>query len=237
MDIAGKVFIVTGGASGLGEGTARMLAGARRQGRRRRPAGRAGRGASPPRSAAASSAATSARRPTARRSSPRRSALGKLVGLVNCAGIAPGGEDRRQGRRASARAVHQDDHRQPDRQLQHDPARRRGDEQERARADRRARRADLDRQRRRLRRPDRPGRLLGVEGRHRRHDPADRPRPGAQRHPQHDDRAGHLRHADAVHHARTRCRRRWPRACRSRAASARRPTTPSWCTRSSPTTC
>ena len=28
MDIAGKVFIVTGGASGLGEGTARMLAAA-----------------------------------------------------------------------------------------------------------------------------------------------------------------------------------------------------------------
>ena len=28
MDIAGKVFIVTGGASGLGEGTARMLASA-----------------------------------------------------------------------------------------------------------------------------------------------------------------------------------------------------------------
>ena len=26
MNIAGKVFIVTGGASGLGEGTARMLA-------------------------------------------------------------------------------------------------------------------------------------------------------------------------------------------------------------------
>ncbi|OYU73422.1 MAG: 3-hydroxyacyl-CoA dehydrogenase, partial [Burkholderiales bacterium PBB5] len=28
MDIAGKVFIVTGGASGLGEGTVRMLAAA-----------------------------------------------------------------------------------------------------------------------------------------------------------------------------------------------------------------
>ena len=28
MEIAGKVFIVTGGASGLGEGTARMLAAA-----------------------------------------------------------------------------------------------------------------------------------------------------------------------------------------------------------------
>ena len=45
---------------------------------------------SPPRSAAASCAATSPRRPTARRSSPPRSALGKLVGLVNCAGIALG---------------------------------------------------------------------------------------------------------------------------------------------------
>ena len=41
MEIKGKVFIVTGGASGLGEGTARMLAAARRQGRHRRPAGRA----------------------------------------------------------------------------------------------------------------------------------------------------------------------------------------------------
>ena len=71
MDIKGKVFIVTGGASGLGEGTARMLAAhggkvvvadlqadkgeARRQGDRRR----------------ASSSATSARRPTARPWSPR----------------------------------------------------------------------------------------------------------------------------------------------------------------------
>ena len=44
------------------------------------------------------------------------------------------------------------------------------------------------------------------QGRRRRHDLADRPRPGAQRHPQHDDRPGHLRHADAVHHARRRCR-------------------------------
>ena len=58
MDIAGKVFIVTGGASGLGEGTARMLARERRQGRHRRPAGRQGRGASPRRSAAPSSSAT-----------------------------------------------------------------------------------------------------------------------------------------------------------------------------------
>ncbi len=71
MDIQGKVFIVTGGASGLGEGTARMLAanGAKvvvadmqvekgeavAQGYRRRP----------------SSSATSATKPTARPWWPR----------------------------------------------------------------------------------------------------------------------------------------------------------------------
>jgi NAD(P)-dependent dehydrogenase (short-subunit alcohol dehydrogenase family) len=88
MDIAGKVFIVTGGASGLGEGTARMLAAhggkvviadlqvergeavaqgdrrrlrqVRRQPGSRRPGGRS-RGHRP----------------------------GQAVGLVNCAGIAP----------------------------------------------------------------------------------------------------------------------------------------------------
>ena len=42
---------------------------------------------------------------------------------------------------------------------------------------RRARRLRQHRLDRRLRRPDRPGRLLGVEGRHRRPHPAGRPRP------------------------------------------------------------
>ena len=42
MEIKGKVFIVTGGASGLGEGTARMLAAARRHGGDRRHAGKTG---------------------------------------------------------------------------------------------------------------------------------------------------------------------------------------------------
>ena len=182
-------------------------------------------------------AATSPRRPTARRWSPPRSALGKLVGLVNCAGIALGIKTvGKEGAhplasftktinvnligsfnmiRLAAEAMCKND----------------------AGADRRARRADLDRQRRRLRRPDGPGRLFGLQGRHRRHDPADRPRPGAQRHPQHDHRPGHLRHADDVHHARRAAGRRSPRACPSRAAWAPRPTTPSWCTTSSPTTC
>jgi hypothetical protein len=39
------------------------------------------------------------------------------------------------------------------------------------------------------------------QGRRGGHDAAHRARPGAQRHPQHDHRAGHLRHADAVWHA------------------------------------
>ena len=59
------------------------------------------------------------------------------------------------------------------------------------------------------------------QGRRGRHDAADRARPGAQRHPQHDHRARHLRHADAVHACRRKCRTRWPPACRSRAGSAR----------------
>jgi NAD(P)-dependent dehydrogenase (short-subunit alcohol dehydrogenase family) len=88
MDIAGKVFIVTGGASGLGEGTARMLA---REGgkvvvadlqteRGQALAGEIGATfvtcdvSSETDGAAVVAKAVS---------------LGKLVGLVNCAGIAP----------------------------------------------------------------------------------------------------------------------------------------------------
>jgi NAD(P)-dependent dehydrogenase (short-subunit alcohol dehydrogenase family) len=71
MEIKGKVFIVTGGASGLGEGTARMLAAnggtvviADMQAEKGEAVAR--------RSAAPSSSATSARRPTARPWWPRR---------------------------------------------------------------------------------------------------------------------------------------------------------------------
>ena len=55
------------------------------------------------------------------------------------------------------------------------PHRRHGDEHDRAAGVRRARRDRQHRLGRRVRRPDRPGRVLGVEGRRRRHDPADRP--------------------------------------------------------------
>ena len=88
MDISGKVFIVTGGASGLGEGTARMLAA---QGgkvvvadlqleRGQAVAGEiGGRFVKCDVSQEADGQAAVA----------EALALGKLVGLVNCAGIAP----------------------------------------------------------------------------------------------------------------------------------------------------
>ena len=88
MDISGKVFIVTGGASGLGEGTARMLA---REGgtvvvadlqeeRGRAVAAEIG-GAFVRCDVSQESDAAAAVAEAVRR--------GKLVGLVNCAGIAP----------------------------------------------------------------------------------------------------------------------------------------------------
>ena len=200
MEIKGKVFIVTGGASGLGEGTARMLA---REGASVVVADlQAERGAAVAAeiggrfvrcdvsqeadgqrvvaeararaSSSASSTAPASGRPRARSASDGAHALGLFAKVVTVNLIGSFNMIR-----LAAEAM----------------------SRERAGADRRARRADLDGERRRLRRADRPGGLFGVEGRHRRHDLADRARPVAQRHPQHDDRAGHLRHADALHHA------------------------------------
>jgi NAD(P)-dependent dehydrogenase (short-subunit alcohol dehydrogenase family) len=88
MDIAGKVFIVTGGASGLGEGTARMFAA---NGGRvviadlQEQAGR---------QVAAETGGTFVRCDVSQEADAQAAvaaaaSLGKLVGLVNCAGIAP----------------------------------------------------------------------------------------------------------------------------------------------------
>jgi NAD(P)-dependent dehydrogenase (short-subunit alcohol dehydrogenase family) len=104
----------------------------RRQGGHRRPAGRRAR---PWREiGGAFVRATSARRPTARPWWPPPLALGKLMGLVNCAGIAPAVKTVGKDGAHPLATVHQDHHGQPDRQLQHDPPGRRGDVQERARA-------------------------------------------------------------------------------------------------------
>ena len=105
--------------------------------------------------------------------------LGPLRALVNSAGI--GWAQRtigRDGEYASAHdleAVQAGDRDQPDRDLRRGPARRDRDEPQRAR---RRRRAGRDRQPgvgRGLRRPDRPGGVRRVQGRHRRDDPARSP--------------------------------------------------------------
>ena len=61
--------------------------------------------------------------------------MGKLMGLVNCAGIAIGVKTVGKDGPHPLALVRQGDQHQPGRQLQHDPPRRRGDVQERARAD------------------------------------------------------------------------------------------------------
>jgi len=88
MDIAGKVFIVTGGASGLGEGTARMLAA--HGGKPVIADLQAERG----QAIAQELGGVFVRCDVSQEDDGRAvvaaaTSLGKLMGLVNCAGIAP----------------------------------------------------------------------------------------------------------------------------------------------------
>ncbi|MCK6432583.1 MAG: 3-hydroxyacyl-CoA dehydrogenase [Burkholderiaceae bacterium] len=88
MDISGKVYIVTGGASGLGEGTARMLA---REGGRVVIADlQADKGQALATELGGAFVRCDVSQETDGRAVVAQAlALGKLVGLVNCAGIAP----------------------------------------------------------------------------------------------------------------------------------------------------
>jgi NAD(P)-dependent dehydrogenase (short-subunit alcohol dehydrogenase family) len=88
MDIAGKVFIVTGGASGLGEGTARMLA---REGASVVIADlQADKGQALAKELGGRFVRCDVSQEADGRSAiAAATALGKLMGLVNCAGIAP----------------------------------------------------------------------------------------------------------------------------------------------------
>jgi NAD(P)-dependent dehydrogenase (short-subunit alcohol dehydrogenase family) len=88
MDIAGKVFIVTGGASGLGEGTARMLAGHGgkvviadlQQDKGEALANEIG---------GTFVSCDVSQEADGQAAVATATSLGKLMGLVNCAGIAP----------------------------------------------------------------------------------------------------------------------------------------------------
>ena len=88
MDISGKVFIVTGGASGLGEGTARMLAAAGGKvvvadlqvDRGQQVAGEMG---------GVFVKCDVSQEADGQAAVEAAVAMGKLMGLVNCAGIAP----------------------------------------------------------------------------------------------------------------------------------------------------
>lgn len=88
MDIAGKVFIVTGGASGLGEGTARMLA---REGAMVVVADlQVERGEALAKELhGAFVKADVSQEADGQAVVAKAVAMGKLMGLVNCAGIAP----------------------------------------------------------------------------------------------------------------------------------------------------
>lgn len=88
MDIAGKVFIVTGGASGLGEGTARLLAG--HGGRVVIADLQDERGQALARELGARYVHCDvSQEADAQNAVDQALELGKLVGLINCAGIAP----------------------------------------------------------------------------------------------------------------------------------------------------
>ena len=203
MNIEGKGFIVTGGASGLGAATARMLAShggkvviadvqveageAHRRGARR--------------SASCScDVSQRGRRPGGRRRGDGRRQAERTRQLRR---HRARDEDRGPRRRASARRVHADDHGQPGRLVQHDPARGRGDGEERPRATtgergvhrstrRRSPRttARSGRPRMRRRRAASSGMTLPIA--------RDLSRNGIR---VHDDRARHLRDADDAQHA------------------------------------
>ena len=127
MRIDKAAAIVTGGGSGLGEATARALAASGRQGRDLRRRRRAAPRRSRPRSAASRSSATS---PSGRqrRGGGRQAARGSWARRASWS-TAPASASR--GRPSARTAPHPLEHvppgdpGQPDRHLQHDPARRR----------------------------------------------------------------------------------------------------------------
>ena len=132
MEIKGKVFIVTGGASGLGEGTARMLAA--NGGKVVIADMQAEKGEAIAKDIGGAFVKCDvSQEADAQAVVAKAVSLGKLMGLVNCAGIAPAEKTVGKNGAHSLGVFTQDRHGQPGRQLQHDPSGRRCHVQERAR--------------------------------------------------------------------------------------------------------
>ena len=89
MDIAGKVFIVTGGASGLGEGTARMLVANGASVVIADLQADKGEALARELGHAAFVACDVSQEADGQAAIAKATSMGKLMGLVNCAGIAP----------------------------------------------------------------------------------------------------------------------------------------------------
>ena len=199
MNVKGQAAIVTGGASGLGAATAGADGrGRRRQGGHRRPAGRSRREAVA-KELGGRFVRTDVFVGGRRQGRGRAAALkefGALRVVVNCAGIGRAartvGKDGPPGSRVFRKVIEVNligtFNVHPARGRTRWPG---------AGGRRRARRHRQHRLGGRVRRADRPGRLQGVEGRHRRDDAADRARSGPQRHPRQHHRAGDVRDADA----------------------------------------
>ena len=177
MKIEGSSAIVVGGASGLGEATARRLH--------------------------AQGAVVTVADVNAEKGAALASELGRRVRRLRRARGGPGAGGRGEGRGGRGRAAHRgvlrrdrlgaegrrlqgpppaaavrDDHLdQPDRDVQRAALRRRGDDRQRAARGRRTRRVRQHRLDRGLRRPGRPDRLLRLEGRRGRDDAPGRARP------------------------------------------------------------
>ena len=206
MRISDTIAVITGGASGLGRATAeRLLA----SGGRvvlldlARSAGADVAKELGDRALFAAADVTSAEDVTAA-AGRRRRALRRAARPGQLRRHRRRRQDLRQARRRRPRRLHARDPGQPDRHLQLHPPRRRPHGEERAQRGGRARR---DRQHRLgggLRRPDRAGRLLRLQGRHRGHDAAHRARPRRAGHPRVHHRARPLRHAAAGRTARAR---------------------------------
>ncbi len=177
MDIRGTASIVTGGASGLGEATARLLS---ERGARvvvldiQDDAGEAL--AKELGGAYAHADVTDAEQVIAAVEAAQ--ALGPLRSLVNCAGI--GSASRTIGRDGSYQSAHdlayfhQSHFSQPDRYVQLHTTGRHRHEPDRTDGGRRAGRHRQHCLHGRLRWPDRAGGVLGIQRRDRRHDPANR---------------------------------------------------------------